>query len=65
MQHQKKVLTLTLGALFGEAIAEDKAEDPSSVIELNLWSRPEAGGPRISICDIAVDVCESEDPLLR
>ena len=37
--------TIRLGALFGEAIAEDIAEALSSVIELNvLWSRPEAGG---------------------
>lgn len=58
--------TLRLGALFGEAITEDIAEALSSVIELNvLWSRPEAGGPRISICDIVVDACESEDLLLR
>jgi len=61
----KKKLTLILGALFGEAIAEDTAEDLSSVIELNLGSRSEVGGSRISICDIVVDACESEDLLLR
>lgn len=50
-----------LGVLLGEAIAEDIAEDMaealSSVIELSVLSRsrPEIGGPRISICDIEVD----------
>jgi hypothetical protein len=62
----EKKLTLMLGVLFGEGIAEDMAEDLSSVIELNvLWSRPVIGGPRISICDIVVEACESEDLLLR
>lgn len=59
----KKKRTLTLGVLFGEAIAEAL----SSVIELKVLSRsrPTSGEPRISICDIAVDVCEPEDLLLR
>ena len=58
-----KKLTLTLAVLFGEATAEGL----SSVIELNALSlsRPSSGEPRISICDMAVDVCEPEDLLLR
>lgn len=59
----KKKLTLTLGVLFGEA----KAEALSSMIELSTLSRsrPGFGEPRISIWDIVVDACESEDLLLR
>lgn len=61
----------TLGVFIGEAIAEDiaddMAEDLSSVIESNAPPGPRdvVGGPRISICDIVVDVWESEDLLLR
>lgn len=38
VQHQKKKHTLTLGVLFAEAIAEDVAEDLSSVSTKFRWS---------------------------
>lgn len=48
-----------------ELLGEATAEDLSSVIESNTTPpRPVFGGPRISSCDIVVDVCEPEDPLL-